>query len=70
MVAWATDVLDDERRRAWNDARALARAEGTRGRGRPCKDAPARPGTEKAKKLKESRYALWKNPEDLTENQS
>ncbi len=69
VVAWATEALDAERRRAWNDARALARTEGTRRRGRPATDSPARPGHEKAKKLKDSRYALWKNPEDLTENQ-
>jgi len=35
VVAWATDALDAERRRAWNDARALARSEPGRGRGRP-----------------------------------
>jgi transposase len=69
LVAWATEALDAQRRRAWNDARALARTEGKRGRGRPKADSPARPGSEKAKKLKDSRYALWKNPEDLTENQ-
>ena len=28
VVSWATRALDDERRRAWNDARVLARAEG------------------------------------------
>ena len=27
VVAWATEALDAERRRAWNDARALARGE-------------------------------------------
>jgi len=27
VVAWATEALDVERRRAWNDARALARSE-------------------------------------------
>src|ERR1700682_5363278 len=27
VVAWATEALDAERRRAWNDARALARTE-------------------------------------------
>ncbi|KAA5833348.1 ISL3 family transposase [Saccharopolyspora hirsuta] len=69
VVAWATEALDTERRRAWNDARALARIEGKRGAGRPRADSPARPGHETTKKLKDSRYALWKNPEDLTGNQ-
>ena len=70
VVAWATEALDAERRRAWNDARALARTEAKWGRGRPSKDAPPRPGYERARKLKGARYALWKNPEDLTERQS
>jgi len=70
VVAWATDALDVERRRAWNDARELARTEPARRRGRPRADAEPRPGHERAHKLKGARYALWKNSEDLTERQS
>ena len=33
-------------------------------------DAAPRPGHDRARKLKGARYALWKNPEDLTERQS
>jgi transposase len=69
VVAWATDALDEVRRQAWNDARALARAEGRRGRGRPRTDAPPRPGHQRARGLMKGRYALWKNPENLTERQ-
>jgi transposase len=69
VVAWATDALDEVRRQAWNDARALARAEGRRGRGRPRTDAPPRPGHQRARGLVKGRYALWKNPENLTERQ-
>ena len=69
VVKWATDALDEVRRGAWNDARALARTEPKRGRGRPRTDAPPRPGSERAKALKGARYSLWKNPENLTENQ-
>jgi transposase len=69
IVKWATDALDEVRREAWNDARRQARAEPKRGRGRPPADAPPRPGSERAKGLKGARYSLWKNPEDLTENQ-
>ena len=69
VVKWATEALDEVRRGAWNDARALARAEPKRGRGRPPADAPPRPGSERAKALKGARYSLWKNPENLTENQ-
>ena len=57
VVKWATEALDEERRRAWNIARgAVDRRRAGRARGI-------------AKKLKHARYALWKNPEDLTDNQ-
>ncbi len=69
VVRWATDALDEVRRGTWNDARALARQEPKRGRGRPRADAPPRPGNERAKGLKGARYSLWKNPANLTENQ-
>jgi transposase len=69
IVKWATDALDEVRREAWNDARRQARAEPKRGRGRPRADAAPRPGSERAKSLKGARYSLWKNPENLTENQ-
>lgn len=68
VISWATRALDDERRRAWNDARVLARAEGKWQRpGAPPKGA--RPGHERVRQLQRARYALWKNPEDLTEHQ-
>ncbi|MGH3504439.1 MAG: ISL3 family transposase [Nocardioidaceae bacterium] len=69
IVKWATDALDEVRREAWNDARKQARNEPRRGRGRPRADASPRPGTELAKGLKGARYSLWKNPENLTDNQ-
>ena len=68
---WATDALDEVRRAAWNDARKAAqRNEARRAKGRPDGDAPARPDSARAIALKNSRYALWKNPENLTERQS
>ena len=57
VVAWATEALDEERRRAWNEARGAVHQ---RRAGRASGDA---------RKLKHARYALWKNPEDLTANQ-
>ena len=69
IVSWATNALDEVRRQAWNDARALARTEPKRGRGRPPADAPDRPASQRAKALKGARYALWKNPDNLTEKQ-
>src|SRR5699024_5078298 len=70
IVKWATEALDEVRRQAWRDARTAAKQEPKRGRGRPPKDAPDRPAQERARGLKHSRYALWKNPDDLTERQT
>ena len=69
VVRWATVALDEVRRQAWNQARSQARGEPRRGTGRPLAGAPPRPGNERAKALKDARYALWKNPEDLTHHQ-
>ena len=59
--AWATDALDEVRRRAWNDAAAAAR--------RSAKAAAGRDAAGDARRLKRARYALWKNPENLTDHQ-
>ena len=67
IVKWATEALDDVRRQAWNAARARpgGRADRIRwSRGRLRQDA-----TGAAKALKHARYALWKNPENLTTRQ-
>lgn len=70
VVKWATEALDEVRRAAWNDARKAARTNETaRRRGRPPKDAPPRTDSARATGMKNSRYALWKNPENLTEKQ-
>ena len=60
VVQWATEALDEVRRQAWNDAR---RAGQLRQAGR------RRLSTSDAQRLARSRYALWKNPENLTERQ-
>ncbi len=54
VVQWATEALDQVRRDAWNTARGRRRA------GR---------ATGHARALKGARYALWKNPENLTTHQ-
>ena len=69
VMRWATNALDDVRRQAWNDARRLARATEKRGPGRPPAGSPPRPATERARGFTGARYALWKNPENLTEKQ-
>jgi transposase len=57
VVRWATDALDEVRRQAWNTARgAVTRRVAGRASGH-------------AKALKHARYALWKNPENLTRRQ-
>ena len=57
MVRWASDALDEVRRAAWNTARgAVTQRRAGRASGH-------------AKALKHARYALWKNPENLTDRQ-
>lgn len=61
MVKWATEALEEVRRQAWNDAR---RSGQTRGKG-----YGNRVATGDARRFKGSRYALWKNPDNLTDRQ-
>jgi transposase len=61
VIKWASEALDEVRRQAWNDARRHGPTIG-RGRGR-------RHAAGDARRLKHARYALWKNPENLTEHQ-
>jgi len=65
IVGWATDALDAVRREAWNAAR---RAGHTRKAGWD-QGRPVRLATGSAQRLKHARFALWKNPENLTERQ-
>ena len=75
VVQWANDALDGVRREEWQVAKKAARdATPGRGRpGRPCKgeETPpeARALKEAADAIKGSRFALVKNPEDLTDAQ-
>ena len=61
VVRWATDALDNVRRQAWNEARG----------GRPDHANQQRRLTypKKAHSLKRVRFALLKNPENLTDHQ-
>jgi transposase len=61
VVAWGIEALDIERRRAWNAAQGRR---STREVGRP---HPRSTGD--AKRISHARYALWKNPGDLTGRQ-
>ena len=68
VVSWATDALDAVRREAWAEANRAAKAAPKHGKGRP-KKGETNSEKEKAKGIKNTRYALLKNPENLTENQ-
>jgi transposase len=61
VVSWATKALDICRREAWNAASGRRRIDPETGH----------PGvaTGNAREVKRARYALWKNPENLTERQ-
>ena len=65
VVKWAIAALDEVRRQAWHAARgdhrtlAARRAAGRKNR-----------ATGHARTLKNTRYALWKNPENLTTSQA
>jgi transposase len=61
VIKWATEALDEVRRQAWNDARRDGPTT-SHGRGR-------RHAAGDARRLKHARYALWKNPENLTGHQ-
>ena len=66
VVRWATDALDVVRRDAWNTARRAPG--GSRPRGQSS-GRPLRLATGHAQSLRRARWALWKNPENLTARQ-
>lgn len=68
VVKWANDALARVRVDAWQQARTLARLEPPRSTGWAARHQ-SRPATDLTKTLKGSRFALWKNPENLTEHQ-
>jgi transposase len=65
VVSWATDALDEVRRQVWKSART---ATGTRPRTLGARTIQTSQGDARA--LRRARYALWKNPEDLTAPQA
>lgn len=69
IMQWAIEAMDQFRKEACNEARKEARKEPKRGRGGPAKDAVGTPVANKSKGLKKTRYAFWKNPQNLNEYQ-
>jgi len=65
VVGWATEALDAARREAWTNAR---RGGHTRNHGW-AHGRRATVSTGPALALRRARYALWKNPENLTDRQ-
>lgn len=65
VVAWATEALDEIRREAWNAARKQAAATRRPGPGH----RRAHGSLDRYRGIARARYALWKNPENLTDNQ-
>jgi transposase len=61
IVAWATEAIDEVRRTIWNEAR------GGRSPFQLDRRRRARPKT--STELRRVRWALWKNPENVTEHQ-
>lgn len=69
VVKWANDALGEVRLEVWRETRRIARAN-SRGRGRAPTDAGEEyPALQRVRILTRSRYALWKNPENLTPHQ-
>lgn len=68
IVQWANDAVTRTRVDVWNQARTLMRAETTPKTGWARRDQHL-PARDRVAALKGSRFALWKNPENLTERQ-
>ena len=66
VVSWATQCLDDVRREVWNQAR---RQPGTMTPAGSNVGLRYNLSRGDAKRIARSRWALWKNPDDLTEHQ-
>jgi len=69
VVSWATEALDQVRREAWSEAYRQAKNAPKREKGRPAKGEKVNPEKQQAKALKNSRFALLKNPENLSDAQ-
>ena len=74
VVGWIQEALDEVRSEAWHKANdAVKQIDKKYGKGRPRKDDPQRQKILEAKEysrsIKNSRYALGKNPEHLTPSQ-
>jgi transposase len=69
VVGWTTEVLDDLRKQSWREAQKILDEQPKRKPGRPKKDEVKSPEVIEAEKTKKLKYAVLKNPENLTDNQ-
>jgi len=69
VVSWATEILDTIRKQAWSEAHHSSKEALKRKRGRPKKGEEESVEKKQSKTFKTAKYALLKNPEDLTEHQ-
>ena len=65
VVSWATEALDKERRKAWAEAHQVAKEAPKRSKGRPAKGETENTEKKQATSVKNLRYVLLKNPENL-----
>ena len=70
VVQWATKALDDVRKRLWREELKKRDFKTKGNRGRPRKDEERNTKDNSASTIKGLRYAILKNPENLTSNQS
>lgn len=66
VVSWATDALDTVRKAIWKEAMDAVKVAPKRSKGRPKKDEVVNAEKKAASGIKSTRYALFKNPEDLS----
>ncbi len=69
VVSWAAEVLDKERRSAWKEAYTVAKNAPKQGRGHPQKGAKTNDAKKAAAEVKNYKYVLLKNPENLSRHQ-
>lgn len=63
VVSWAIDAMDTLRKEIWHNSLKCDRSQSKRGRGRPKKGEKV---VKKAPSIKDAKYPLGKNPENLT----
>lgn len=69
VVTWAMDAMDELRKQVWREAKTSDKAQPKHRRGRPSKGEVRSASNTRADVGKAAKYALGKNPENLTDRQ-